>query len=77
MKLLIDCVSISLIELNKNTKKLEKENRTLYYKKMINIIIFVYIIIFNLEDHEKLKYIFLLNNEILLNVLKDILKNFS
>ncbi len=77
LKTLIDCTSISLIELNKIAIKQEKNNRNLYDKKMINIIIFLYIIIFNVENHESLKYIFQLNKEILLNSLKDILKNCS
>ena len=71
LKTLIDCTSISLIELNKIAIKQEKNNRNLYDKKMINIIIFLYIIIFNVEKHESLKYIFQLNKEILLNSLKE------
>ena len=77
LKILIDCVSISLIELNKNSIKQDMKNKNSYCKKMISIIIFLYIIIFNIENHESLKYIFTLNNEVLLNTLKDILKNFS
>ena len=77
IKKIIEITTNSLQELNNNCLKNKEKEINKYYNPMKRIIIFLYIIIFNIENFESWKFIFEINDQILLNVLKKLLINHS
>ena len=76
INLLINKFTSLLNEFDKRIKE-DKLNIINNYKKMIRTIIFLYIIIYNIEKYENFKLIFEIENEKLIKTLKNVLKDHS